>query len=75
MLFMIIERFKPGCARAVYQRFRERGRIAPDGLQYVASWVDMEFERCFQVMETDDDALLQQISRLFQFERPGRPRP
>ena len=59
-LFMIIEHFKPGRAPEIYQRFRDRGRMAPDGLRYVASWVDMEFDRCFQVMETDDDALLQQ---------------
>ena len=60
MLFMVIERFKPGRAPEVYQRFRERGRMAPDGLRYVASWVDLEFERCFQVMEAADEALLQQ---------------
>ena len=58
MLFMIIERFRPGRAREVYRRFRERGRMAPDGLRYVSSWVDLEFERCFQVMETDDPRLL-----------------
>jgi hypothetical protein len=59
MLFMIVERFKPGRAPEVYQRFRERGRMAPDGLRYVASWVDMEFDRCFQIMEAEDAALLQ----------------
>jgi hypothetical protein len=60
MLFMIIERFKPGCAPAVYRRFRARGRMAPDGLHYIASWVDLNFERCFQVMETNDEALLRE---------------
>ena len=53
MLFMIIEHFRPGQAPAVYRRFRERGRMAPEGLRYVSSWVDMDFRRCFQVMEAD----------------------
>ena len=53
MLYMVIEHFRPGQADAVYRRFRDRGRLAPDGLRYVASWVDLEFQRCFQVMETE----------------------
>ena len=60
MLFMVIEHFRPGQAPEVYRRFRERGRMAPEGLRYVASWVDMDFKRCFQVMETEDEALLAQ---------------
>lgn len=58
MLYMVIERFRPGCAPEVYRRFRDRGRLAPASLVYVASWVDLEFERCFQVMEAADVALL-----------------
>jgi len=58
MLFMVIEHYKPGMASAVYDRFRERGRMAPDGVAYVASWVDLEFERCFQVMDAESEALL-----------------
>ena len=53
MLFMVIEHFRPGQAPAVYRRFREHGRMAPEGLRYVSSWVDMDFRRCFQVMEAD----------------------
>jgi hypothetical protein len=60
MLFMVIEHFRPGRAPEVYRRFRERGRMAPDGLQYVSSWVDLEFHRCFQVMEADDETALRQ---------------
>jgi hypothetical protein len=60
MLYMVIEHFRPGSAPELYRRFRERGRMAPEGLRYVASWVDMEFERCWQLMETDDEALLAQ---------------
>ena len=60
MLFMVIERFRPGRARDVYRRFRERGRVAPEGLQYVSSWVDVKFERCFQVMEADSEVLFKE---------------
>jgi hypothetical protein len=55
-VYMIIEHFKD--APAVYRRFRERGRMAPEGLVYVSSWVDESLERCFQVMETHDRRLL-----------------
>jgi len=54
MLYMVVERFKNNDAVPVYRRFRERGRLAPDGLNYVSSWVDDQLQVCFQVMETDD---------------------
>ena len=57
---MVVENFKNGDAVPVYRRFRERGRLAPDGLAYLASWVDHKLERCYQLMETDDRALLDQ---------------
>lgn len=60
MLLMIIEHFKDGDAVPVYRRFRDRGRMAPEGLRYVASWVTEDFQRCYQVMECDDPALLEQ---------------
>jgi hypothetical protein len=60
MLYMVIEHFKAGQAPAVYRRFRARGRMAPEGLTYISSWIDQRFERCFQVMETSDIALLAQ---------------
>jgi len=60
MLFMVIERYRPGRAPEIYRRFRDRGRMAPAGLRYVASWVDLNYERCFQVMQTDDEALFRQ---------------
>jgi hypothetical protein len=60
MLFMVIERFHEGRAPDIYRRFRERGRMAPDGLRYVASWVDEAFARCFQVMETDNEGLFRE---------------
>jgi hypothetical protein len=60
MLFMIVEHFRNGDPLPVYRRYRDRGRMAPDGLQYVASWVDVKFERCFQLMETADAKLLDQ---------------
>jgi hypothetical protein len=55
---MIIEHFRDGDARPVYARFRERGRLAPDGLRYVDSWVTPDLTRCYQVMECDDRALV-----------------
>ena len=64
MLFMVIERFRPGAAAAVYSRFREHGRLAPDTVRYVASWVDIRYERCFQVMEADgEDSLREWTAR------------
>ena len=60
MLFMVIERFRNRDAGAVYRRFAERGRLAPEGLTYVNSWVEVNFDRCFQIVECDDLRLLQQ---------------
>lgn len=58
MLYMIIEHFKNKDAISVYRRFRDRGRLLPEGLRYVSSWVDDKLERCFQLMETADRNLL-----------------
>lgn len=58
MLYMIIEHFKNQDPVPVYRRFRDRGRLAPQGLQYVSSWVEEGLKRCFQLMETDDRNLL-----------------
>ena len=58
MLYMIIEHFRNGDPLPVYRRFRDRGRLAPDGLRYVSSWVTHDMRRCYQVMECDDVALL-----------------
>jgi hypothetical protein len=60
MTYMIIETFKNGDAASVYRRFRERGRMAPDGLTYVSSWVTPDLTRCYQVMECDDPRLLEE---------------
>jgi len=54
---MVIERFKDGDAAPVYRRFRERGRMLPEGLRYVDSWIDANFARCFQLMECADPRL------------------
>ena len=58
LLYMIVEHFKNHDPVPVYQRFREQGRLAPIGLEYVSSWVDEKLDRCFQLMETDDRRLL-----------------
>ena len=59
-LYMVIEHFKAGDAVPVYRRFRDRGRLAPEGLSYASSWVDVKLERCYQLMETENPALLDQ---------------
>lgn len=58
MLFMVVERFKNRDARAIYSRLREKGRMMPEGLTYVGSWIEESFDRCFQVMECADPELL-----------------
>ncbi len=57
MLYMVIEHFNPGAAPEIYRRVRERGRQLPDGLEYVDSWVDLDYSRCFQLMRTEDASL------------------
>jgi hypothetical protein len=59
MLFMVIETFRGQDGKAVYRRLRDRGRMTPDGLAFVSSWVAADLGRCFQLMECDDVALLQ----------------
>lgn len=72
MLFMVIERFKNRDALAIYRRFRDEGRMMPEGLRYVGSWVEPNFDRCFQLMDCDDARLFQEwIARwndLMEFE-------
>jgi hypothetical protein len=57
---MVIERFKNRDPGPAYQRFREHGRMIPEGLKYINSWVQSDFGRCFQLMETEDPALFAQ---------------
>ena len=58
MLYMVVEHFRDANPVPVYRRFRDRGRMTPEGLRYVASWVSEDLRRCFQVMECDDRSLL-----------------
>ena len=53
MLFMIVERFRTRGARAVYRRAIEKGRMMPDDIRYVSSWVDLDFTICWQLMEAE----------------------
>jgi len=56
---MVIEYFNAGAAPEIYRRARTRGRQLPPGLEYVDSWVDLEYSRCFQLMRTDDESLFE----------------
>ena len=58
MQYMIVEHFRDGDPVPVYRRFRERGRMAPEGLRYVTGWVAEDLRRCYQIMECEDPALL-----------------
>ena len=60
MTYMIIERFQPDKIKAVYQRFDEKGRMLPEGVHYINSWIDMDVKTCFQVMESESLAKLQE---------------
>lgn len=58
MQYLVIENFRGGDPLPVYRRFRERGRLAPEGLEYVGSWITTDLARCYQVMECADRTLL-----------------
>lgn len=60
MLFMIVERFTDNDMLPVYKRLRDAGRLFPEGLKYLDSWVEPNFSRCFQLMECDDLRLIQE---------------
>lgn len=57
--YMAIETFKPGCKEKVYARFQEKGRLLPNGLLYIDSWLTEDRARCFQLMETEDVSLFE----------------
>ena len=60
MLYMVIETFRSGDPVPVYRRFKDRGRLMPEGIEYRGSWVTDDLRRCFQVMECQDRSLLDQ---------------
>ena len=72
MLFMVIEKFRNQDAKSIYRQFREKGRMMPEGLGFVGSWVSADLGRCFQIMESGDVTLLQrwaaEWSHLVEFE-------
>jgi hypothetical protein len=82
--YMVIERFLPGCKARVYERFQNQGRMLPEGLVYLNSWLEKDGDRCFQLMETNDPSLfgvwIQRWKDLVSFEvvelgqKPGSSR-
>jgi hypothetical protein len=59
MQFMVVETFRNQDGKAIYRRLRDKGRMMPENLKFVASWVSADLGRCFQLMEADDITLLQ----------------
>ena len=57
MLYMVVEQFKD--APGIYRRLREKGRMMPDGLEYVSSWIDVDLKTCWQLMRTEDESLFE----------------
>ena len=57
--YMIIETFYPGCLEQAYHRFHQSGRMLPDGLRYIESWLESDGSRCFQLMETEEPELFE----------------
>ena len=72
MLFMVVEKFRDQNGEPVYRRLREKGRMMPDGLAFINSWVAADLGRCFQLMACDDVTKFQQWiaqwSDLMEFE-------
>lgn len=72
MLYMVIEYFRAEDVPKIYARLAEKGRMMPEGLKYVNSWITADRTRCYQVMETDDETLFEEWTRnwadLFEFE-------
>jgi hypothetical protein len=60
MLFMVIERFKGGDSKLIGERFKQKGRMLPEGVTYHASWMEPHGARCFQIMEAANAALLKE---------------
>ncbi|HMG93373.1 MAG TPA: DUF3303 family protein [Chryseolinea sp.] len=60
MLYMVIEHFRPGKVKEMYKRFDERGRMAPEGVNYVNSWIDHDVKTCYQIMESPSEEKLKE---------------
>ena len=60
MLYMIVEHFHPGRVKELYQRYAEKGRMIPQGVQYINSWINEEVTVCYQLMEADSAEKLQE---------------
>lgn len=60
MQYMIIERFYPGKVKAIYERFAEKGRMLPQGVSYINSWINESVTGCYQLMESESFEKLQE---------------
>ena len=80
MKYIVIETFRPDGKALVYERFRQKGRMLPDGLRYIDSWLEKDGDRCFQLMETDKPELFERWTaswsdlvsfEILELEEPG----
>ena len=60
MNYMIVEKFRPGKVKELYKRFDKKGRLMPEGVTYINSWIDEKVEVCFQLMEAESMEKLQE---------------
>ena len=60
MLYMVIEHFRPGKVTELYKRFDEKGRMAPEGVNYINSWIDTDVKTCYQIMESPSEEKLKE---------------
>jgi len=58
--YMVVERFKPGLMEKNYEVYNSQGRMFPEGLYYLNSWVNAGNNVCFQLMESNDPSLFEE---------------
>lgn len=62
--WLVIETYKPGQTAAIYERFTRQGRMLPAGVEYVNSWVEVNLQKCYQIMRGESlEKLHQWIAR------------
>lgn len=60
MTYMIIEKFYPEKIKSLYQRFAEEGRLLPEGVEFIDSWINEDVTLCFQLMKSESREKLEE---------------